>query len=117
MLQELHVRDLALVDTACVRFGPGLNLLTGETGSGKSLIVDALGLSLGARASADQVRHGADRALAEALFETGSAPGARQALEAMGHHPREGPVMARRAGPRGSARVTRPPAAPRQLRA
>jgi hypothetical protein len=62
MLQELHVRDLALVDGACVRFGPGLNLLTGETGSGKSLIVDALGLSLGARASADQVRQGAERA-------------------------------------------------------
>ncbi len=116
MLQELHVRDLALVDTASVRFGPGLNLLTGETGSGKSLIVDALGLSLGARASADQVRHGADRALAEALFETGSAPGARQALEAMGHDPGEGLVMAREVGRRGGARVNGRPAAPGQLR-
>jgi DNA repair protein RecN (Recombination protein N) len=70
LLRELRVRDLALVDEAQVRFGPGLNLLTGETGSGKSLIIDALGLALGARASNDQVRQGARRALAEARFET-----------------------------------------------
>ena len=57
MLRELKVRDLALVAEARVRFGPGLNLLTGETGSGKSLIVDALGLSLGGRGGADIVRH------------------------------------------------------------
>ena len=53
MLRELRVKDLALVASAEVRFGEGLNLLTGETGSGKSLIVDALGLTLGARASSD----------------------------------------------------------------
>ena len=71
MLRELRVRDLALVAEAAVRFGPGLNLLTGETGSGKSLIVDALGLTLGARGSAEQVRHGAERAMASATFQTG----------------------------------------------
>jgi DNA repair protein RecN (Recombination protein N) len=116
MLQELHVRDLALVDTACVRFGPGLNLLTGETGSGKSLIVDALGLSLGARASADQVRQGADRARAEALFDVGAVPGALAALEAMGHEPGESLVLAREVGRRGGARIDGRPAAPGQLR-
>ncbi|MDR0360102.1 MAG: DNA repair protein RecN [bacterium] len=72
MLHELRVRDLALVEQADVTFGPGLNLLTGETGSGKSLLVDALGLALGDRASAEHVRHGARRALAEATFHVGA---------------------------------------------
>src|SRR5690348_11324897 len=70
MLKQLHVRDLALVAEATARFGPGLNLLTGETGSGKSLIIDALGLALGARAELDQVRHGAERASVEATFDS-----------------------------------------------
>src|SRR5207237_531661 len=69
MLKELKVRDLALVAESTVRFGPGLNLLTGETGSGKSLIIDALSLALGARGGADQVRYGADRATIEAAFD------------------------------------------------
>jgi DNA repair protein RecN (Recombination protein N) len=116
MLQELHVRDLALVDTACVRFGSGLNLLTGETGSGKSLIVDALGLSLGARASTDQVRHGADRARSEAMFDVGSVPGALRALEVMGHDRGESLVLAREVGRRSGARLNGRPATPGQLR-
>ena len=70
MLRELVVRDLALVAESTVRFGPGLNLLTGETGSGKSLIIDALSLALGARGGADQVRHGAERATVEAIFDS-----------------------------------------------
>jgi len=73
VLKELRVRDLALVAECRVRFGSGLNLLTGETGSGKSLIVDALSLTLGARAGADQVRHGAERATVEGSFESGGA--------------------------------------------
>jgi DNA repair protein RecN (Recombination protein N) len=70
LLRELRVRDLALVAEARVGFEPGLNLLTGETGSGKSLIIDALGLVLGARGGADQVRHSAERATIEAVFES-----------------------------------------------
>ncbi len=70
VLRELKVRDLALVAEATVRFGAGLNLLTGETGSGKSLIIDALSLALGARADGDQVRHGAERASVEAVFDS-----------------------------------------------
>src|SRR3989440_6914512 len=68
VLRELVVRDLALVAEATVRFGPGLNLLTGGTGSGKSLIIDALSLALGARGGGGQVRHGAGRATVEAVF-------------------------------------------------
>jgi DNA repair protein RecN (Recombination protein N) len=62
MLLELVVENYAVIERARVRFHRGLNLLTGETGSGKSIVVDALGLLLGGRASADTVRSGAGRA-------------------------------------------------------
>src|SRR6266851_767245 len=100
MLRELKVRDLALVAESRVRFGPGLNLLTGETGSGKSLIVDALGLTLGARGGADQVRHGAQRATVESVFDSGGS-----AL-----------VLERELGKRGAARIDGRSASPVQLR-
>lgn len=116
MLEELHVRDLALVDSARVRFGPGLNLLTGETGSGKSLIVDALSLSLGSRASTDQVRHGAGRAVAEALFDVGQVTSAQRSLDAMGQKPATDLMVTREVGRRGTARVNGRPATPAQLR-
>lgn len=96
MLRELRVRDLALVAESTVRFGPGLNLLTGETGSGKSLIVDALSLTLGARGGADQVRHGAQRASVEAVFDS--------------------VVLQRELGKRTSARIDGRTASPGQLR-
>jgi DNA repair protein RecN (Recombination protein N) len=100
VLKELKVRDLALVAESRVRFGPGLNLLTGETGSGKSLIVDALGLTLGARGGADQVRHGAARATVEGTFESGGS-----AL-----------VLERELGKRSFARIDGRSANPAQLR-
>ncbi len=81
MLQELRVEQLAIVDRLAVTFGPGLNVLTGETGAGKSLLVDALALALGGRASADQVRAGAKEGVVEALFAP-EKPGARAALDA-----------------------------------
>ena len=70
MLHELIVENYAVVDRLRVRFHPGLNLLTGETGSGKSIVVDALGLLLGGRASADMIRSGRDRARVSGVFET-----------------------------------------------
>ncbi|MGH7918789.1 MAG: DNA repair protein RecN [Candidatus Dormibacteraceae bacterium] len=69
MLSRLKVRDLALVECCELVLGPGLTLLTGETGSGKSLLIDALGLALGARAQSGQVRKGARQAEVEAKFE------------------------------------------------
>src|SRR5271165_4710561 len=69
MLHELVVENYAVVDRLRVRFHPGLNLLTGETGSGKSIVVDALGLLLGARASAETIRSGAERARVSGVFE------------------------------------------------
>ena len=68
-LLELAVSDLALIDRLRLVFEPGLNVLTGETGAGKSLLIDALGLALGARADSSLVRHGADAARVEALFD------------------------------------------------
>jgi DNA repair protein RecN (Recombination protein N) len=68
-LLELTVTDLALIDRLRIELEPGLNVLTGETGAGKSLLIDALGLALGARADTTLVRHGAEGARVEALFD------------------------------------------------
>jgi DNA repair protein RecN (Recombination protein N) len=116
MLEELHVRELALVERARVRFSPGLNLLTGETGSGKSLIVDALGLALGGRASSEQVRQGAERALVEARFEISDVPAAAETMAEMGLERSSDLVLTREVARRGGARVNGRPAAPAQLR-
>ena len=116
MLKSVRVRELALIASADVNFGPGLNLLTGETGSGKSLIVDALALTLGARASSDQVRHGAERALVESVFEISGVPAALEMLIEMGFEAEPELVLSRELGGRGGARLNGRPASPGQLR-
>jgi DNA repair protein RecN (Recombination protein N) len=68
-LAELSVRDLALIERLRIAFEPGLNVLTGETGAGKSLLIDALGLAVGFRADTSLVRHGSETARVEALFD------------------------------------------------
>jgi len=69
VLTELRVRDLAVIADVTLPLSPGLNVLTGETGAGKSMLVDALALLLGERASSDVVRPGAHKAVIEAAFE------------------------------------------------
>ena len=71
MLRFLRIRHLAVIDAAEVEFEPGLNVLTGETGAGKSILVEAVGLLLGSRASGDLVRTGEESAAIEAIFESG----------------------------------------------
>ena len=71
MLRFLRIRHLAVIDAAEVEFEPGLNVLTGETGAGKSILVEAVGLLLGGRASGDLVRTGEEGAAIEAIFESG----------------------------------------------
>lgn len=82
MLLELRAENYAVIDHAIAVFGPGLNLLTGETGAGKSILVDALVLLTGSKASSDVVRYGTDKAVVACVFE--STPGAEITLEANG---------------------------------
>ncbi|MGH9548471.1 MAG: AAA family ATPase, partial [Terriglobales bacterium] len=69
MLIELRLENYAVIDNLAVEFAPGLNLLTGETGAGKSILIDALALLLGDKASAGVIRAGADKATISAVFE------------------------------------------------
>jgi DNA repair protein RecN (Recombination protein N) len=73
VLVELRLENYAVIDNLVTEFGPGLNLLTGETGAGKSILIDALGLLLGDKASSDVIRTGADRAVVSAVFEAAAA--------------------------------------------
>ena len=86
MLELLHIENIAVIQEADIQFRPGFNALTGETGAGKSIVIDAMGAVLGGRTSRDLVRTGADRAFVSAEFsqvpgdlaglaETGSCPG------------------------------------------
>jgi DNA repair protein RecN (Recombination protein N) len=82
MLVELRAENYAVIDHAIAVFGPGLNLLTGETGAGKSILVDALALLMGGKASAEIVRHGAEKAVVACVFE--ATPAAEAILEENG---------------------------------
>ncbi len=73
VLIELRLENYAVIDNLVVEFGQGLNLLTGETGAGKSILIDALALLLGEKASSDVIRSGAERAVVSAVFESGEA--------------------------------------------
>lgn len=74
MLLELRVENYAVIDNVVVEFGSGLNLLTGETGAGKSILIDALALLLGEKASSDIVRHGAEKCVIAAVFDCETKP-------------------------------------------
>ena len=86
MLVELRLENYAVIDNLAIEFAPGLNLLTGETGAGKSILIDALALLLGEKASPDVIRTGADRALISAVFEveSGAEKIVAQVLESNG---------------------------------
>jgi DNA repair protein RecN (Recombination protein N) len=90
MLTELRIRNFAIIEEASLAFGPGLNVLSGETGAGKTIIMTALGLLIGGRASPDLIRAGAKEAIVEGIFELeGEAPEA-EAAEWLGEeNPRE----------------------------
>ncbi len=84
MLRELRIRNLAVVEQVTVPFGPGLNVLTGETGAGKSILVDAILLVRGVRAQGDAIRTGAETATVEAVFEVAPRSPAAATLEEAG---------------------------------
>jgi len=95
VLAELRVRDLATIADVTLHLGPGLNVLTGATGAGKSMLVDALALLLGERAAAGSVRPGAGKTIVEGAFE-GIDKAARAAIEGLGLDVEEGRVVVRR---------------------
>jgi DNA repair protein RecN (Recombination protein N) len=94
MLLELRAENYAVIDHATAALGPGLNLLTGETGAGKSILVDALALLLGGKASSDMVRHGAEKAVISCVFE--STEEADAILKAHGVDAGDGEILLRR---------------------
>jgi DNA repair protein RecN (Recombination protein N) len=94
MLLELRAENYAVIDDATAVPGPGLNLLTGETGAGKSILVDALALLLGGKASNDVVRHGAEKAVVSCVFE--ATEEAERILEAHGIDAGDGEILLRR---------------------
>ncbi|MEQ8822489.1 MAG: DNA repair protein RecN [Sumerlaeia bacterium] len=84
MINLLRIRDLALIDSLDIEFGPGLNALTGETGSGKSIVLTSIGLLLGGRAQPASVRGGAKRATVEAILDIAGRPGVQHWLTEQG---------------------------------
>src|SRR5580658_4014357 len=96
MLVELVVENYAVIEKVRVRFHRGLNLLSGETGSGKSIVVDALGLLLGARTSAEMVRAGAERARISGIFEIAPAAVLAKLLDEAGIQAEDGEVLVER---------------------
>jgi DNA repair protein RecN (Recombination protein N) len=96
MLIELRIRDYAVIQDLALELGPGLNALTGETGAGKSIIVGALSLLLGERASSDAVRTGADRAAVEAVFDLSGRDDLKARLDELGHAAEDDLLILRR---------------------
>ncbi|MGH9389381.1 MAG: AAA family ATPase, partial [Vicinamibacteria bacterium] len=105
MLESLSIRNFAIVDEAEISFGPGLNVLTGETGAGKSILVSALGLALGRRAEADAIRTGASEALVEARFDISRRPDVRERAESMGIPTGESLLVSRSVTSEGRGRL------------
>lgn len=84
MLQELAIHDFAIIDHLALSFQPGMTALTGETGAGKSIIIDAVGLLAGGRGSVDFIRTGTTKASLEGLFDAQENPATEAKLQAYG---------------------------------
>jgi DNA repair protein RecN (Recombination protein N) len=118
VLLELRVENYAVIDSLTVEFAPGLNLLTGETGAGKSILIDALSLMLGDKASSEMIRHGAEKATVSAVFEA-EEKAVKKILEENGIEPEDGHIIIKReiaAGGKGRVFVNNQPATVALLR-
>lgn len=107
MLTELYIENFALIDKLTVTFAPGLNILTGETGAGKSIVIDAINVLLGERAGTDLVRTGTARATVQATFDLTHAPHLQAALDEIGVTPEDGLIMLSRDVAREGRNVAR----------
>lgn len=106
MLQALHVHNFALIEDAKVEFTSGFNVFTGETGAGKSILIDAFSIALGARASADYVRSGTDALSVQAVFDIEDCPAAQKLLEEQGIDYEDGLFLRRRITAAGKSQAT-----------
>ncbi|MBI3787548.1 MAG: AAA family ATPase [Ignavibacteriales bacterium] len=104
MLKTLHIKNYALIDEVEVEFESGLNIITGETGAGKSILIDALSLVLGERANSDVVRKGTEKAIVEAIFSVASNKGVRTVLEANEIEVQEELILRREVSAKGQSR-------------
>src|SRR5215216_8076313 len=105
MLTELRIRNFAIIESLSLPLARGFNVLSGETGAGKSIIVGALGLLLGERASADLIRTGAERATVEGVFDVSDRPEIRAVLDDRGFDVEESLVVLKREVAPGRARA------------
>ncbi|RKX91281.1 MAG: DNA repair protein RecN, partial [Spirochaetes bacterium] len=108
MLEELNIRNYALIDEVSVHFKPGFNVLSGETGTGKSILIDALSLALGAKGRGESIREGAQEAEVTATIRVSSSPELSLWVEKYGIEPEDGALLIRRTlkrNGRGSASV------------
>ncbi len=105
MLRQLSIKNFAIVESVAMEFGPGFNVLTGETGAGKSLIVDALYFLLGDRITADMLRAGEDRAVVEALFQVPLKSSAIKKLSEWGIDASHGELLVKREFNRSSGKT------------
>jgi DNA repair protein RecN (Recombination protein N) len=96
MLRELRIRNLAVIEEIAVPLTPGLNVLTGETGAGKSIVVDAILLIIGARAQPDLIRSGEESAVVEALFDVATPGPVAALLDESGHRLEDGQLVIKR---------------------
>ena len=107
MLLELNIENIALIESLRIEFGQGLNVLTGETGSGKSIVVDCVNLVLGGRAERDLVRTGAEKGRVQALFDVSGCAPARALAEELGADCEDGLLAVSRELSRGGRNVCR----------
>lgn len=104
MIKTLFIKDYAVIESVTVAFQPGLNIITGETGAGKSIIIDAMGLLLGERASADMVRNGAAKAVVEGVFDVARNKKVQNLFEEAEIEPAEELIIRREIAAKGNAR-------------
>ena len=119
MLRTLSIRNFAIIDRLNLEFGPGFNVLTGETGAGKSILMDALNLLLGSRAGTEMVRSGADKAVVDAVFDLVESSEVRRIVEDLGFEVEEDMLYISRevtAAGKSTGRIGGRPATIAQLR-
>ncbi len=105
MLKTLSIKNYALIDELDIEFGSGLNIITGETGAGKSIIIDALNLILGERATQDEVRSGADKTIVEGVFTISGNKKVQRLLEAAEIESEEEIIVRREVSAKGQSRA------------